>query len=180
MSSTLEQEIWGILNQTKDEIRANMSSKHINATGRTSASIHVETFEKGVRLVGGSNDTHPVPDYPYGSAEAPDTAPIPTLEVGRQGGDVPRGFYYIIRQWSRDKGLTFASERERSTFAYFLARKIAREGTRRNKLHDDVYSTPVENAKERITKAARESMKNTLQAALGGVQVTSLRGAFSK
>ena len=180
MSSTLEQEIWGILNQTKDEIRANMSSKHINATGRTSASIHVETFEKGVRLVGGSNDTHPVADYPYGSAEAPDTAPIPTLEVGRQGGDVPRGFYYIIRQWSRDKGLSFSSERERNTFAYFLARKIAREGTRRNKLHEDIYSTPVENAKERITKAARESMTNTLQAVLGGVQVTSLRGAFTK
>lgn len=179
MSSTLEQDIWSILNQAKDEIRLNLASKHINASGRTSASIHTEVYEKGVRLVGGSNDTHTVGDYPYGSAEAPDTAPIPTLEVGRKGGDVPRAFYYIIRQWTRDKGLNFQSERERSTFAYFLSRKIAREGTRRNKMPEDVYSTPVENAKERIRKAAKESMKNTLQAALGGVQVTSLKGAFS-
>lgn len=180
MASTLEQDIWKILNQAKDEVRTNMQSLRINASGRTSASIRVEQYDGGLRLVGGTNDSHMVGEYPYGSLEAGDTAPIQTLEFGRGGGKVPRGFYYIIRQWTRDKGLSFSSEQERNTFAYFLARKIAREGTRRNKQHADVYSTPVENAKERIKEAAREGLKNTLQAILGGVEVNGLRGAFTR
>ena len=177
MASELKSDIIKVLDQTRDEIRANMQAKGVNASGRTSASLRVEEYATGVRLVGGTDGTHTIPDSPaiYGS----DTAPIPTLEVGRKGGDVPRDFYYILRQWSKDKGITFATESERNTFAYFLARKIARTGTRRNSVPEDVYSSPVMNARARIDEILRASMKNTLAAALGGGTVTSLRGAFT-
>ncbi len=159
MASTLEQDIKRILEQTRDEIRANMESQRINASGRTSASIKVEEYDKGLRLVGGGQGA----------------APVPTLEFGREGGKVPRGFYGIIRQWARDKGLVFATERERNTFAHFVARKIAREGTRRHEQHADVYSTPVEDAKERIKTAASRWFTQQIN-----VTVTSIRGAFTR
>lgn len=177
MANELESDIIKILEQMKQEIRANMSSKRINASGRTSESLRVEKYADGLRLVGGSNSTHGIADSPsiYGS----DTAPIPTLEFGRKGGKVPRGFYYIIKEWTREKGLTFATESERATFAYFVARKIAREGTRRNETNADVYSTPVMNARDRIEKAVKASLQNTLAAALAGARVVNIRGAFT-
>ena len=179
----LEQQIIAILTQARDEMRANMQAQRINASGRTSASLRVEKYEGGVRLVGGTDGTHPVSDTPSGlGIEAADTAPIPTLEFGRAGGGsppVPRGFYYIIREWTREKGLNFASESERGTFAYFLARKIAREGTKRHQIPADVYSTPVMNARERIEIIIKSSLRNTISAALSGATVTNLEGAFT-
>ena len=185
MANALEQQIWSILEQAGTEIRVNMQSKRIDASGRTAASIHVERYDKGMRLVGGTEGTHPVTDYPAwrGTADAADTAPIPTLEFGRgvstKTPPVPRAFYYIIRQWTRDKWLNFSSESERSTFAYFLSRKIAREGTERSRNHIDIYSTPVMNAKDRINAIVKASVQNTLRAALGGMSVTNLTGAFT-
>lgn len=181
MALSLEGDILKVLEQLKQEIRINMQTQRVNASGRTSASLRVEKFDGGMRLVGGTEGTHPVPDYPAwrGTAEAPDTAPIPTLEFGRQGGGVPRGFYYIIRKWSRAKGLQFRSESDRGTFAYFVTRKIAREGTHRNRDNADIYSTPVMNAKDRINEVVKASVQNTLRAALGGMNVTNLRGAFT-
>ena len=158
-------EISRILNETRDQIRANMDAQHVNASGRTSASIRVEPYEGGIKLVGGNNLYHAVPDYP-GNAEATDTAPIPTLEVGRAGGDVPRAFYYIIRQWSRDKGISFANETERNTFAYFVSRKIARQGTRRNKTHIDIYTKAAATARERINTFLQRYMRDTIKEAL--------------
>lgn len=179
----LEKQIISMLTQAREEIRANMQAQRINASGRTSASLRVEKYDKGFRLVGGTNGMHVVSDAPSVlGVEASDTAPIPTLEFGRAGGGnppVPRGFYYIIREWTRAKGINFASESERGTFAYFLARRIARAGTKRNTNHADVYSTPVMNARERIEKAIKLSLQNTIRAALGGGEVTNLKGAFT-
>lgn len=179
----LERQIAAILAQARDEIRANMQAQRINASGRTSASLRVEKYDGGLRLVGGTEGTHAVQDAPAAlGIEAADTAPIPTLEFGRRGGGnppVPRGFYYIIRDWTRAKGINFASESERGTFAYFLARRIAREGTRRNIMPADVYSTPVMNARSRIDEAVKSSLQNTLRAALGRATVTNLQGAFT-
>lgn len=177
MASTLEDDILRILEETRDEIRANMAREGVNASGRTSASIRVRKEGDALQLVGGYDSTHSVDGY-----SAPDTAPIPTLEVGRKGGGnppVPRGFYYIIREWSKVKGISFADESERNTFAFLLSRKIAREGTRRHTDNKDIYSTPVNTAKERIIQAVNASVGNTLRAAIGGVQVSSLRGAFT-
>lgn len=177
MANTLEADIIRILNETKDQIRANMQSRGVNASGRTSASIRVEQYDGGVRLVGGLDARHDIQDSPniYGS----DTAPIPTLEFGRVGGKVPKGFYYIIRQWTKEKGLQFADEQERNTFAYFVARKIAREGTKRAYNNQDIYSTPTQIAKERINDLLQASLSNTIRAAIGGGKVTTLKGAFN-
>lgn len=176
MANTLEADIIRILSDTRDKIRANMDAQKVNASGRTSASIRVEPYEGGVRLVGGLDARHDIDNSPgiYGS----DTAPIPTLEVGRVGGNVPRGFYYIIREWSREKGLNFSSESERGTFAYFVARKIARSGTKRSTAPLDIYSTPVEEAKAKINAILRENLSRTVRAALGGSSVKGLKGAF--
>ena len=181
MANTLEADIIRILSETRDKIRANMDAQKVNASGRTSASIRVEPYDGGIKLVGGYDTTRKIEDYPsiLGTLDASDTAPIPTLEVGRVGGNVPRGFYYIIREWSREKGLNFSSESERGTFAYFVARKIARSGTKRSIAPIDVYSTPVEEAKEKINEILRESLSHTVRAALGGSSVKGLKGAFN-
>lgn len=64
------------------------------------------------------------------------------LETGRTGGKVPKEFTQIILQWIKDKGIQV--ERPKS-FAYLVARKISKEGT---KLHReggsvDVYSQEI-------------------------------------
>lgn len=180
MASTLESDIIRILNETRDAIRVNMEARKINASGRTSASMRVEPYEGGVRLVGGYNTTHEVDDYPavLGTLETADTAPIPTLEIGRAGGRVPKGFYYIIREWSREKGLNFSSESERSTFAYFVARKIARTGTLRHVTPENIYSQPVAAAKEKILQIFAQNVTRTVRAALGGGSVNTLKNNF--
>ena len=124
-----------ILERCKKEIQANMQSRNINASGRTSASLKVETYAGGVRLVSAGERI----------------APFDTVQFGRPAGRVPRGFYYILKEWSREKGLTFDRESERSTFAYFLSRKIAREGTQRHSTPDEqVYTPPVTEAVKEI------------------------------
>lgn len=126
-----------IMEAVKAEIQTQMRSKGIDASCRTSASLRVERYESGVRLVMG----------PVGEA-----APLATLEVGRQGGKVPRGFTDIIEQWSIDKGLRFPEEGDRRRFSYLTARKIAREGTRRHKKPVEVYSDAVSRGTEEIKK----------------------------
>lgn len=156
---TLEQDILRVLTQAKDEIQAAMQSKGINASGRTSRGFAVEKDADGIRLVLNHNETAQVECKPrgFGSVQV-GTAPLSTLEVGRAGGKVPKGFYYMIKQWTRDKGLQFGSESERQTFSYFTARKIAAEGTKRNTNHVDVWSTPVNKAMEQLQSDIRASV----------------------
>ena len=127
-------EIERVLLDVRDEIRAKMASEGVNASGRTSAGMQVQRYESGVRLV----------------LTGEDVAPLATLEVGRAGGKVPRGFADIIEQWSRDKGLAFQTEGDRRSFAYLTARKIAREGTERHKSPIDVYSEAVQNGLDKL------------------------------
>lgn len=179
MANTLESDIMSILDRTGDKIRANMEREGVNASGRTSASIRTEQRGNWLLLLGGYNTEHSVADAPTGIV-APNTAPIPTLEVGRKGGGnppVPKGFYYIIREWSREKGISFATEAERNTFSFFLSRKIAREGTQRHANHIDIYSTPVTEAKEEIKKAISNTFAGAIRAAISNVN--SLQGAFT-
>ena len=177
MATPLENEIIKVLEQTRDEIRANMEAQRINASGLTSASLRVEEYPGGVRLVGGYDKTRDVPNSP--GIYANDTAPIPTLEFGREGGKVPRGFYYIIKDWTNAKRLSFANESERATFAYFVAKKIASEGTQRHDIHADVYSTPTVKARDRIKEILQQTVKGAILAGLAGGKVQTLRGAFN-
>ena len=136
----LKQEIVKVLARAKADIQARMQAAGVNATGRTSASLQVRETATGVFLVGGGENT----------------APFPTVEIGRPGGKVPKGFYYIIKQWTRDKGLPFATERKRGTFAYFLSRRIAAEGTLRHKQPVDIYTS--------VAEQAARNLKGTLYA----------------
>lgn len=167
MANTLTDDILRILNETGAEIRENMEREGVNASGRTSASIHTRVEGTDFLLVGGGEGA----------------APIPTLEMGRREGKVPAGFYNIIVQWTRDKGLSFASESERRTFAYFVSRKIGNEGSQRYRdpsKRKDIYSTATEKAKEKIKNVMRTTVQGTIAEALGNVRVRSLRGAFTR
>lgn len=55
------------------------------------------------------------------------------LEDGRRLGKVPKGFSDIIYEWSKQRGISFTSEKERRRFAFLTARKIANEGTEQYK-----------------------------------------------
>lgn len=72
-----------------------------------------------------------------------------TLETGRRGGKVPKGFYHIILQWMKDKGIQVEKPK---SFAYLVARKIAREGTKlyRQGGRDDIYSSEIPKTEESI------------------------------
>ena len=147
----IRQNIAAILERCKSDIETNMETQDVNASGRTVGSLAVVSDNDGLRL-GLFGNSH---------------APLGTLEVGRAGGRVPAGFYQIIKQWTLDKGLSFATESERGTFAYFVARKIAREGTQRHRLPVDVYSTP--------TKAARNEIESVLRNMIHAFVKTSVQ-----
>lgn len=100
------------------------------ASGRTIASLKVEMTEDGGVLWGRS---------PFG-----------TLETGRKPGKVPAGFWKIIRQWMDDKGIQVEKP---DSFAYLVARKIAREGTQlfRNGGRSDIYSPEVKDTVDRVS-----------------------------
>lgn len=154
--------------QARDQIRANMQAQGVNASGRTSGSIHVREYEGGYQLVVGNEGDHDVGVNRDGDVITTwDTAPAPTLEVGRGGGKVPKGFYLIIKQWSREKGLTFANESERSTFSYFVAKKIAAQGTMRHYQNVDVYTTTTAQAVEALRDTINKTVGDTMRAAVG-------------
>lgn len=145
------QNIAQILLQVREEIRANMQAKGINASGRTSAALQVVQRGGKIALI---------------KAEG-QNAPFGTLQYGRAGGRVPAGFYEILKQWSRDKGLSFSSEQERGTFAYFLARKIANEGTQRHRSpRNDIYDEPIAKAVDGIRQEARKYVLGNIKAVL--------------
>lgn len=100
------------------------------ASGRTIASLKVEITEDGGVLWGRSA---------FG-----------TLETGQKGGKVPAGFWKIIRQWMDDKGIQVEKP---DSFAYLVARKIAKEGTQlfRNGGRSDIYSPEVKDTVERVS-----------------------------
>ena len=163
---TIEQNILQVLTRCRDEIRANMSSKGINASGRTSRGFKVVQDEQSISLILDRSERVSVECKPRGLGSViASVAPLHTVEIGREGGKVPRGFYYLIKQWTRDKGLQFGSESERQRFAYFTARKIAKDGTGRNKNHVDVYSTPVKQARERLNADIRAIILTTIKQA---------------
>ncbi len=118
------------LEALKQRIIENHRSAGQVASGRTIASLKVEITEDGGVLWGRS---------PFG-----------TLETGRKPGKVPAGFWKIIRQWMDDKGIQVEKP---DSFAYLVARKIAREGTQlfRNGGRSDIYSPEVKDTVERVS-----------------------------
>lgn len=118
------------LEALKQRIIENHRSAGQVASGRTIASLKVEITEDGGVLWGRSA---------FG-----------TLETGRKGGKVPEGFWKIIRQWMDDKGIQVEKP---DSFAYLVARKIAKEGTQlfRDGGRSDIYSPEVKDTVERVS-----------------------------
>lgn len=117
------------LNALRQKIIDNHLRAGQKASGRTIASLHVEVDESEGTLFG--------------------RKAFGTLETGRRGGKVPKGFYHIILQWMKDKRINVEKPK---TFAYFVARKIAREGTKlyRQGGRDDIYSNEIPKTEESI------------------------------
>lgn len=114
------------LNRLQADIVAAIESNGITASGRTQQSLQVVQYEGGVKLI----------------AAAGNRAPIPTLEIGRPAGAVPKNFTDIIVQWSKDKGLQWGDDKQRRKIAGAVAwGKIRPFGTDRHAHNVDVYST---------------------------------------
>lgn len=113
------------LQDLQTRITDNIVKKGRNASGRTIESMHIDKGDKSITLFGRKA---------FGA-----------LETGRGPGNVPKGFYGIIKQWVIDKGLSFSTDRERNSFAYLVSRKIANEGTKlyRNGGDADIYSKEI-------------------------------------
>lgn len=115
-----------VVSEELESLRQRIIENHLRAgqkaSGRTIASLHVETDNDGGILFG--------------------RKAFGTLETGRRGGKVPKGFYKIIYQWMQDKGIQVEKPK---SFAYLVARKIAREGTKlyRQGGRSDIYSNEI-------------------------------------
>lgn len=115
-----------VVSEELESLRQSIIENHLKAgqkaSGRTIASLHVETDNDGGILFG--------------------RKAFGTLETGRRGGKVPKGFYKIIYQWMQDKGIQVEKPK---SFAYLVARKIAREGTKlyRQGGRSDIYSNEI-------------------------------------
>lgn len=118
-----------------ENLRKRIIDNHLRAgqkaSGKTIASMRIEVDEQGGILFG--------------------RKAFGTLETGRKGGRVPKGFYHIILQWVKDKGIQVEHPK---TFAYFVSRKIAKEGTSlyRSGGRDDIYSNEIPKTTERILR----------------------------
>ena len=122
-----------ILSEELESLKKRIIENHIRAgqraSGRTIESLHV-SVDNGHGILFGR--------MAFG-----------TLETGRGPGKVPKGFYQIIQQWIKDKGIQVENPK---SFSYLVARKIAREGTELHRIggRDDVYSPEIEKAIQNI------------------------------
>ena len=148
-----------VLAEELEALKRKIITQHLEAgqkaSGRTAASLRVETTESEGTLYGRS---------PFG-----------TLETGRKAGKVPYGFRSIILKWMSDKGIEAKpipyktnrehkytpQERGNLSLAYLIARKIKREGTRlyRKGGRADIYSNVIPEATERIRNRLVELIK---------------------
>ena len=161
----IKTQILKILTEAKDRIISNIDSEGIRASGRTQKSLNVE--DRGEHLV---------------LVEDGSGAPFETLQYGREGGRVPKGFAKIIEQWIIDKGIATApipykrkpSEkwqpkytpdiRGRMAAAGAIADKIRSVGTDRfTQPNENVYTKPIEEAIEKIENFFIESIKSEVR-----------------
>ena len=134
MELLLRDKVMELVASELEALKQRIIENHRNAgqvaSGRTIASLKVEITEDGGVLWGRSA---------FG-----------TLETGLKGGKVPAGFWKIIRQWMDDKGIQVEKP---DSFAYLVARKIAKEGTQlfRNGGRSDIYSPEVKDTVDRVS-----------------------------
>ena len=147
---TLQSEVAAIMEGLRNEISQAIETTGTRASGRTQASmvVTVEATAGGVH------------------ATLTGRRAFQTLERGRRPGKVPQNFRAIIMQWIIDKGIAITPipykrpsggkytpiERGLRQMAFFIARKIRREGTSlyRRGGRADIYSPAIERATKRL------------------------------
>lgn len=152
----VEEIIIGILNETAGNIRQNMADKGINATGRTSLSVRVRKVGTDLELVGGGDS----------QAWGGKTAPFETIEIGRgPGGDYKklRGSIYY---WTIAKDMDFDTDSHRWAVATNISKNIVAHGTRRYSQHEDVYTTEVKDAAEKIRAELADGVMGAFRQAI--------------
>lgn len=130
--------ILGELEKAKVQIQNNLANEGINASGRTSKSLHIVDSANSLSLVIGGTGTR--------------TAPLETLEIGSRPGKRGNWFKSVIYYWTIEKGMSFTSDSHRWAVSTIIADNIIAGGTKRHKTHVDVYSTVVESTKASIRK----------------------------
>lgn len=130
-------DIKGILDEELESLRQRIIENHIRAgqkaSGKTISSLRVYVNDNQGTLFG---------RQAFG-----------VLETGRKPGKVPKGFYQTIQQWVKDKGIQVENPK---SFAYLVARKIAREGTELHRQggRADIYSPEIEKTTQEIMNRA--------------------------
>ena len=151
--------ISGELLAARDEIRANMSSEGVNASGRTSESLRVEDRGGSIVLVMGGDESK------YGR-----TAPLETLQIGSKPGLRGDWFKSVIVQWTRDKGMTFENESHRWAVSTIIARNIEESGTARYKSPIVIYSDVVEKTKAKIQSLLYKDIENAISITIQSIK----------
>lgn len=122
----------------KSKIQSRMNDERRNASGRSSTSLSVQIMGQTGMLFGSSS--------------------FRVMETGRGPGKVPYGFFEIIRQWIKDKGISVTAipskrhstispeERGIRSLAGAIAYTIMKKGSRLHRDHktDEIYSKALE------------------------------------
>ncbi len=142
------------------EIRTAIVDNGITASGRTQRSLNFTDTGDKLRIFMDKGG-----------------APPKTLQSGRGGGKVPKGFVGIIAQWIKDKGLNVrlvpyktdrkhkytVEERSLNMMAGAIANKIKEIGTKRHlEPRNDIYTPALEKAKARFIERWRKEMKEVV------------------
>lgn len=137
------------LETIRKRISENIDTTGTRASGKTQASMQIVKTEKGYALVGRQY--------------------FQSVEEGRPSGKVPYDFQSILKQWAKDKGIFFSTERELNSFTWLLKEKIRNEGTKlfrdggRTDIYTDVIEEEIENLKQDIFIKAKSEIVNSLK-----------------
>lgn len=128
----------------KSDIIIQIDKSGVSATGKTKKGFEVKTTETNGQLIG----------YSY----------VGVLERGRRGGKVPTGFRDILLRWAQAKGISFSDSKQANQWAYFVSKKIQREGTAlyRSGRTNDIFTTPINNLYKNLEQDIFNEIKNTI------------------
>lgn len=140
MEYITEDEMRELLTDFKKDVIENIQETGHWASGKTAKKIRVLAKEQRVSM----------PSY------------IDTLQYGRKGGKYP--YFGAIKAWAQSKGLTFNSESELNSFAYFTTKKIGELGTKqyRDNEYTDIYDGPQEKLADAISELEAERIEEEL------------------
>ena len=157
----LRTEIIGILETARQKIVGNIDSQNIKASGRTQSALKVEDRGEHIVLLDDGSG-----------------APFETLQYGRKGGKIPTGFRSILKEWLIVKNIAVEpipyktakggkytpQERGLMKMAYFLSKKIAKDGTKRySQPNENVYTEAINEAIDKIEKTLTSYVKSEIR-----------------